>query len=221
MLSGHDEPARRRASRRRRARARHARRARRWRRSRRGGGSSPRCRRRGSTRPAADAALGADRAEEVGPVVAGVARRARARAALRPDPGERALLADAGLVLEPDLERLAPRGLGQRRRYRLGEVFLNASCAAGSALGMLRAHRQAAVAAPAQILATVRSCSSTAKRSAIRSLQVAAAASAPPRPAPDRARPRPSRKLGHLRRRQPRGRAGPRRFASPASPSAL
>jgi hypothetical protein len=76
----------------------------------------------------------ADRAEEVGPLVAGVAYRPGPRAALRPDPGQRALLADAGLVLEPDLERPAPRGLRQRRRYRFGEVFLNASCAAGSAL---------------------------------------------------------------------------------------
>ena len=81
------------------------------------------------------AALGADRAEDVGPLVAGVARRPRARAALRPDPGEGALLADAGLVLEPDLERLAARSLWDRRGYRLGEAFLKASCASGSVFG--------------------------------------------------------------------------------------
>ena len=82
-----------------------------------------------------DAALGADRAEEVGPLVSGVPRRARPGAAFRPDPCQRALLADARLVLEPDLERLARGVFGERRRYRVAEVFLNASWAAGSALG--------------------------------------------------------------------------------------
>ncbi len=81
-----------------------------------------------------DAAGRADRPEEVGPLVARVAHRPGPRAALRPDPGERPLLADARLVLEPDLERLVPGVLRQRRRYRRGEVFLNAAWAAGSAL---------------------------------------------------------------------------------------
>ena len=45
------------------------------------------------------------------------------------------LLADARLVLEPDLERSAPRGLGDRGGYRLDEVFLNASWASGSVFG--------------------------------------------------------------------------------------
>ena len=62
-------------------------------------------------------------AEDVGPVVAGVAHGAGAAAAARPDAGERALLADAGLVLEPDLERLVLRVLGDRRGYGFGEVF--------------------------------------------------------------------------------------------------
>lgn len=82
-----------------------------------------------------DAAVRAGGAEDVGPFVAGVARRARPAAALRPDPGEGALLADPRLVLEPDLERLATRGLGDRCGYRLAEVFLKASCASGSAFG--------------------------------------------------------------------------------------
>jgi hypothetical protein len=69
------------------------------------------------------AALRADRAENAGPLVAGVARCARARTALGPDPGERPLLADPSLILEPDLERFAPRGLGDRRSYRPGKVF--------------------------------------------------------------------------------------------------
>jgi hypothetical protein len=81
------------------------------------------------------AALGADRAEDVGPLVAGVPRRPGSRAAPRPDPGEGALLADPRLVLEPDLERLAAGGLGERGGYRLAEAFLKPSCAAGSVFG--------------------------------------------------------------------------------------
>ena len=81
------------------------------------------------------APLRANRAEDVGPLVASVARRPRARAALRPDPGERALLADPRLVLEPDFERPAACGLEDRRGYRLGEAFLKASCAFGSVFG--------------------------------------------------------------------------------------
>jgi hypothetical protein len=77
----------------------------------------------------------ADRPEDVGPLVAGVARRPWSGSASGPDPGERALLADARLVLEPDLERLAAGGLGDRRGYRLGEAFLKASCASGSVFG--------------------------------------------------------------------------------------
>jgi hypothetical protein len=82
-----------------------------------------------------DAAVRTDRAEDVGPLVAGVARRPRACAALRPDPAERALLADARFILEPDLEWFAPGSLGDRGGYRLAEVFLNASWASGSVLG--------------------------------------------------------------------------------------
>jgi hypothetical protein len=52
----------------------------------------------------ADGALRADRAEQVGPFVAGIADGAGAGAALRPNPGQRALLADARLILEPDLQ---------------------------------------------------------------------------------------------------------------------
>jgi hypothetical protein len=47
----------------------------------------------------ADGPLRADRAEQVGPGVAAVAGRPGPGAAPRPDPGQRALLADAGLVL--------------------------------------------------------------------------------------------------------------------------
>src|SRR4051812_31647047 len=84
-----------------------------------------------------DGALRADRPEQVGPGVPAVAGRPGPGAAPRPHPGQRALLADAGLVLEPDLDRLAAGALGQRPRHQLGEAFLNASRAASSAFGCL------------------------------------------------------------------------------------
>jgi len=55
------------------------------------------------------AALGTGGAEDVGPVIAPVSRGTRSRAFLRPDPGQRAWLADASFVLEPDFEWLAVR----------------------------------------------------------------------------------------------------------------
>ena len=48
------------------------------------------------------AAFRADGAEQVGPLVAPVARRAWTASAPRPDPGQGALLADARFILEPD-----------------------------------------------------------------------------------------------------------------------
>ena len=81
------------------------------------------------------AAAWANGAEDVSPLVAGVAGGPRARAALRPDPGERALLTDPRLVLEPDFERPAARSLGDRGSYRLGKVFLKVSCASRSVFG--------------------------------------------------------------------------------------
>ena len=82
-----------------------------------------------------DPTPGADRTEEIGPLVAGVAGRARPCAAPRPDAGERALLANPGLILKPDLERLASDLLGDCCRYRRAEAFLKASWASGSAFG--------------------------------------------------------------------------------------
>lgn len=68
------------------------------------------------------AARRADRAEQVSPAIALVARRCRSRSALGPDPGERTLLTDARLVLPPELDRLGPGVLRQRRIYEGGEV---------------------------------------------------------------------------------------------------
>src|SRR5206468_8103193 len=82
-----------------------------------------------------DGPLRADRPEQVGPGVATVAGRPGPGAAPRPDPGQGALLADAGFILKPDLDRLAAGVLGQRSRHQLGEAFLNASWAASSAFG--------------------------------------------------------------------------------------
>lgn len=77
----------------------------------------------------------ADGAEQIGPLVAPVARRARAGSAPGPDAGQGALLADAGFVLEPDFQRLVPGMLRQSLEDRRGEVFLKASWACGSLRG--------------------------------------------------------------------------------------
>ena len=55
----------------------------------------------------AGAARRTDRAEDVGPVIALIARRRRPGALFRPDVGQAALLADACFILPPELDRLA------------------------------------------------------------------------------------------------------------------
>jgi hypothetical protein len=70
-----------------------------------------------------DATLRTGRAEQVGPVIALVVRRAGPRSTLGPDAGQRALLADPGLILEPDFDRLAFGAIGDLRRDCRGEVF--------------------------------------------------------------------------------------------------
>ena len=82
-----------------------------------------------------DATLRTGRTEQVGPVVALVVRRAGPRSTLGPDAGQRALLADPGLILEPDFDRLAFGAVGDLRRDCRGEVFLNVSWASSSACG--------------------------------------------------------------------------------------
>ena len=105
----------------------------------------------------ADAALRTNGAEEIGGVVAIVAygRRPRATLALRrqfhrlrrwnlrrlrPDIGQRALLANLGFVSEPDLEWLAGNRGWDHRRYQAGETFLKGSCAAATAIILVHNH---------------------------------------------------------------------------------
>ena len=71
-------------------------------------------------------------AEDVGPTVSTVAGRWRTRSLVGPDIGERALLADAGLVLPPKLDRFAARMVRNTLGDQGGKVFLCASMAAGS-----------------------------------------------------------------------------------------
>ena len=82
-----------------------------------------------------DATFRADRAKDVGTVMAVVADHGRPRADRRPDVGVRSLLADAGLVLKPDLDGCARGAAAQRLPQQGTEVFLKASSAAGSFLG--------------------------------------------------------------------------------------
>src|SRR3954469_16742230 len=71
----------------------------------------------------AGAARRADGTEQVGAFVALIGGLAWARGAPRPLPHEAVLLADAGFVLEPDLDRLALRQAGAVSVQRRGEVL--------------------------------------------------------------------------------------------------
>jgi len=71
----------------------------------------------------AHASRGTDRAEEIGALVALVGGLARPRAAPGPLPDEAVLLADARLILEPDLDLLALGYARKMRRERAAEVF--------------------------------------------------------------------------------------------------
>ena len=59
---------------------------------------------------------------------------ARAHAFLVPDVGDAALLADTGLVHEPELDPF-PGVVARDRLDQAGQVFLKRSCAFGSASG--------------------------------------------------------------------------------------
>jgi hypothetical protein len=91
-----------------------------------GVGQNQRCRR---------LAGGADRAENIGPFIALIARCAPARPAFGPHSRQRALLADASFVLKPDFEGFGLGLLGKAFGDELGEVFLKVSWASGSLFG--------------------------------------------------------------------------------------
>ena len=100
-----------------------------------------------------DPARGADRAEQIGPLVALIARRPRAAALLSPDVGQAALLTDPRFVLPPQFDRLAAGMLRNDSGDQFGEVFLCASCAAASCSGCARTHRDAREVQPRHQLA--------------------------------------------------------------------
>jgi hypothetical protein len=75
----------------------------------------------------ADAAGGTNGAEQIGALVTLVGRLARARSPARPLPHEAVLLADARLILKPNLDRRSLPQVGQMDIQNFGEVFLNAS----------------------------------------------------------------------------------------------
>jgi hypothetical protein len=75
----------------------------------------------------ADAPRGADRAEQIGVVIALVGGLARPGSAPGPLPNLAVLLADAGLVLKPYLDRRRLRQAFEMSLQRAREVFLKAS----------------------------------------------------------------------------------------------
>jgi hypothetical protein len=75
----------------------------------------------------ADAAGWANRSEQIGVFVALICGLARPRPASRPLSDQAVLLADAGFVLEPDLDRRPVRKVVEMGARRAREVFLNAS----------------------------------------------------------------------------------------------
>jgi hypothetical protein len=83
----------------------------------------------------ADASGWADSAKEIGVLIALVGRLGGSCAAPRPLPDEAVLLTDPRLILEPDLDRLAPGYAREVGRERAREVFLKAAMVSPSCLG--------------------------------------------------------------------------------------
>jgi hypothetical protein len=120
----------------------------------------------------ADGPRRADRAEQVGPRVAAVPGRPGPGAAPRPDPGQRALPADPGLVPEPDLDRLAAGVLGERSARQRGEACRKAARAASSASGCFGRTERRAKPSRRSASPTDRSCGRTPKRVSISALRL-------------------------------------------------
>lgn len=75
----------------------------------------------------ADAALRANGAKQIGVVIALVGGLSRPRSASCPLANLAVFLSDPGLVLEPNLDRLALWDVGEMSFQRRWEVFLNAA----------------------------------------------------------------------------------------------
>lgn len=82
-----------------------------------------------------DTARRADRAEEIGVLVALVGGLAGSRPAPRPLPDDPVLLPNPSLVLEPDFDLFALRQVSDVGVQGPGEVFLNSSMTLGSCPG--------------------------------------------------------------------------------------
>lgn len=89
----------------------------------------------GERQGGADATRRADRAEEIGVLVALIGRLAGSRPSPRPLSDDPVLLPDPSLVLEPDLDPLALRQMPDMSVQGPGEVFLNSSMTLGSCPG--------------------------------------------------------------------------------------
>lgn len=81
------------------------------------------------------AAGGANRAEEIGVLIALVGRLPGPGSASRPLPDQAVLLADARFVLEPDFDRPLFGHVGEMRLQNLAKVFLKAATIRSSCLG--------------------------------------------------------------------------------------
>ena len=81
----------------------------------------------GKRQSRSDAASGTDRAEQIGVVVALVGGLPWPRSTLGPLADKAVLLADPGLILEPDLDRRCLRQPFEMSLQRAREVFLNPS----------------------------------------------------------------------------------------------
>jgi hypothetical protein len=83
----------------------------------------------------ADTSGGADGAEQIRVLVALIGRLGGSCSTLRPLPDEAVLLADAGFILEPDLDRFAPGYAREMGCERAREVFLKAAMVSPSCIG--------------------------------------------------------------------------------------
>src|SRR6201995_4749474 len=109
------------------------------------------------------AAFRADRTEQIGGFETTIARRAWARAPLRPDPRQSALLATPRLVAKPDLHRLARRLSWQRCSHESRKCCLKDACAAASLCGCWGRTESRRNDSLCSSLPTVRSCRQTPK----------------------------------------------------------